>query len=427
MPERSPGSDREARLSSTAPRSALRRLRVLSSGRWRPPTETTATAHAARLIALTSALPGIGKSVIASNLAAALAGLGREVVLADLDTLMPRQHLLFGLPAPATGLADWLNERRLRTDATPSATKVRNLRLLPCAATGDERGDATLRRGFMRELAAVDGELVVVDVGTTNRHDLLDGFATRAHRLVVTGLDQEALEATYALLATAVARAQRRHGRSAQAALDRFRGGLIGNRAASAVDIETLHAFARVVREHLNFAIPVLGCVQTSERIVESIGARQPLVTRRGLDQNVRGFYQLAELLLADDVAPAHGCALEVDEPVEVPVAPLPVPLSQYERKFPRLPVDWTGTAEFAAGSGAVRIRDVSESGVGIETTLPLRIGEIGRLQLNQLPGAPVIAVQVKNLLPALRRAGLGFVKRDRSIDRITAAARRGS
>ena len=278
----------------------------------------------------------------------------------------------------------------------------------------------------MRELHHGDGDVIVVDIGTENQADLFDGFATGAHRVLVTGLDQAALEATYALLATVVARAERRHGRSAQAVLGRFRGGLIGNRAASAVETETLHAFARLVRARLNLHLPVMACFETSPRIPESIEARQPLVTRRALDQNVRGFHQLAELLLADDAPAGHDCALDVDEPIAVTPGPLPVALSQFERKHPRFPVDWMGTAEFSSGSAAVRVRDVSESGVGVETTLPLRMGDIGRLQLHQLPGAPVVAVQVKNLLPSLRRAGLGFVKPDRQTARITAAARRG-
>jgi MinD-like ATPase involved in chromosome partitioning or flagellar assembly len=441
MPERSSGSDQPqaagtgpsaeassaARLSSTAARTGLKRLRVMSSGRWRPPVDAPPTSRTARLLAVSSALPGAGKSVIASNLAAAIAGLGRDVVLVDLDVKAPRQHALLGVPPPSAGLTSWLSARRQQTDDAPTTTKVRNLRLLPCLPIGDERSDLDVRQGLVSELYSVDGDVVVVDVGTENRADLFDGFATRAHRLLVTGVDLPSLEATYALLAGVVARAERRHGRSAQAALARFCGGLIGNGTAAPVDAERLHAFARVVRERLNLPLPVLACFQSSSRIPDSITARQPLVTRRGLDQNVTGFHQLADLLLADDIAPLPGCPLDVAEPIEIPVAPLPVAIERYERKFPRFPVDWAATVEFPAGSCAVRVHDVSESGVGLETSLPLRIGDTGRLQLYQLPGSPVVAVQVKSLLPAVRRIGLGFVKRDRHTARIAAAARRAS
>jgi MinD-like ATPase involved in chromosome partitioning or flagellar assembly len=414
--------------STAAPRAAFRRLRVLSSGRWRSPAELEKPIldESVHLIAISSALPGQGKSVIASNLAAAIAGLGREVLLIDLDGGAPRQHALFGLPAPAAGMASWLSARRQQSDGAHTLTRIRNLRLLPGQVSADERRDRTTRLELLRALHFGDGQIVVVDIGTENHGDLFDGFASGAHRVLVTGLDKPALEATYALLATVVTRAERRHGRSAQAVLGRFRGGLIGNRTTSPEETETLHAFARLVRSRLNLHLPVMSCFEASPRIPESIDARQPLVTRRAIDQNVRAFHQLAELLLADEAPAGHDCALEVDEPIPFTPGPLPVELSQFERRHPRFPVDWMGTAEFPAGSAAVRVRDISESGVGVETTLPLRMGDVGRLQLPQLPGAPVVAVQVKNLLPSLRRAGLGFVKPDRQTARITAIARRG-
>ena len=190
MPERPSGSDKADRLSSTAPRAAFRRLRVLSSGRWRPPAELEKPIleESARLIAITSALPGQGKSVVASNLAAAIAGLGREVLLVDLDGRTPRQHALLGLPAPAAGMAAWLDARRERTDGAHTVTKVRNLRLLPCLVTGQPSGDERASRlALVRELHHGDGDVIVVDIGTENQADLFDGFASGAHRVLVTG------------------------------------------------------------------------------------------------------------------------------------------------------------------------------------------------------------------------------------------------
>ena len=75
---------------------------MLSTGRWRPPLGQTPLTgrRAPRVIAVGAALPGVGKSVVASNLAVAIAGLGRQVVVVDLDLGAPRQHALFGVAAP---------------------------------------------------------------------------------------------------------------------------------------------------------------------------------------------------------------------------------------------------------------------------------------------------------------------------------------
>ena len=85
----------------------MRGVRMLSTGRWRPPLGQTPLTgrRAPRLIAVGAALPGLGKSVVASNLAVAMAGLGRQVTLVELDAAAPRQHALFGIdPRPKAGV-----------------------------------------------------------------------------------------------------------------------------------------------------------------------------------------------------------------------------------------------------------------------------------------------------------------------------------
>lgn len=59
---------------------------------------------------------GVGKSLIATNLAIALAQAGKEVVLVDLDLGGSNLHLMLGIPAPAASVAS--SPRR----ASPSRT-----------------------------------------------------------------------------------------------------------------------------------------------------------------------------------------------------------------------------------------------------------------------------------------------------------------
>ncbi|MBD0315671.1 MAG: P-loop NTPase [Nitrospiraceae bacterium] len=58
----------------------------------------------ARIVSIASGKGGVGKSVVAANLALLLAKRGRQVVLVDLDIGGADSHILFdahGLPAPA--------------------------------------------------------------------------------------------------------------------------------------------------------------------------------------------------------------------------------------------------------------------------------------------------------------------------------------
>ncbi len=409
MSDRQSRFARSSRLSSTAPRPVVR-VRMLSTGRWRPPLGQTPLTgrRAPRVIAVGAALPGVGKSVVASNLAVAIGGLGRQVVIVDLDVGAPRQHALFGVAAAQEA------ERQ---------TGVRNVRLWPAATLLGKAADAQARRDFIDGLGQLDADVVIVDVADAHRDDLWNCFGAGAERLLVSTGDRAALEATYAFLHEAAVRAERRHGDGARDVLARFAGGLVGNHAATAADAEAFHAFARLVRGELGIPLTSLGCLRESARIVQSIAAKKPLCARRGIDDEVRAFNQIAELVVAERDEAAPGCPLDGDTPALEP-ARLPTDLGRYQRRFPRFAVDWAATFEIAGEPNAVRVRDVSESGAAVESTLALRVGDVGMLHFYQLDDRLSVEVMVKNVVPSLSRVGFGFVRPGAAAARIVAAAR---
>jgi MinD-like ATPase involved in chromosome partitioning or flagellar assembly len=417
MSQRPARSGSAARLSAGAP---LRRVRVMSAGRWHAPLEAQ---RGPTIIAVGAAQAGVGKSIVACNLAASIAGLGRRVVVVDLDMKAPRQHSLFGVESRETSLHAWLERKRDRRDELAPSTPVRNLRLLPCATGLDLRAPGELRQAVVGELHDLDSEVVVVDLGSSTRDDLFDFFAERAFRLVVTSREPAALQATYAFLKGAAARAERNYGGDARAVLAQFSGGLIGNGIDAPEQEESFHAFSRLVREHLGIPLPVIGCLRSSERIAQSIVARQPLIVRRGIDDNVRQFHHMAELIMNDEGAHARECALD-GAPIDVAPGPLPADIGRYARKHTRYPVDWAATLELPSGVTAVRVRDVSESGAAVETTMRLCVGDVGILHLDQLRGHPSVAVTVKNLVSLSNRVGLAFTERGRTPAKLVAAAR---
>jgi len=90
------------------------------------------TAGIARSFAVTSARPGEGKTLVASNLAISMALAGRRVLLVDADLRRPRVHEVFNVPK-SPGLANVIT-----TDSRPSEALVesafRGLFILPAGA-----------------------------------------------------------------------------------------------------------------------------------------------------------------------------------------------------------------------------------------------------------------------------------------------------
>jgi MinD-like ATPase involved in chromosome partitioning or flagellar assembly len=402
-------------------RGVVSRVRLMGSSRWRPP---LGKRRVARLIAVGAAGPGVGKSVIASNLAVALAGLGPQIVLVDLDLGAARQQALFGIKRPQPGVQAWLDRKIETLESSLTATGVRNLHLVTGATPEPGRAlTPEIKHALIEQLGRLDGDVVVVDVGATNRDDLYDYFAQRALRVLVSGGEPGAIETTFAFLKGAALRAEALYGAGAREALARFRGRLVGNHTRAPEDAESFHAFSRLVRDHLGIPLPVLGCLRGSDRIAQSVAAQKPLLARRGLDENVRAFHSMAEAIMMEGVVSDDPCELGTDEPPAVAAGPLPVSLGTYVRRHPRYPVDWAARLELEGRRTEVRVLDVSFTGAAIEVFTDLRAGDRGSLRFDQLQGQPTLAVEVKNVVPTVRRLGVSFLDPGELSARLVAAA----
>ena len=113
---------------------------------------------------VTSAAPGEGKTLTASNLAVAFAQAGRDVILVDADLRRPGAHLVFALPN-AAGLTTLLRDESARLSSIAQPTEQANLRIVttgplppnPAELLGSHRMQAVL--ATLRENA----DLVIFD------------------------------------------------------------------------------------------------------------------------------------------------------------------------------------------------------------------------------------------------------------------------
>jgi MinD-like ATPase involved in chromosome partitioning or flagellar assembly len=404
-----------------APAKRMRGLEVMTAGRWhRPPLE-----RRTRIVAVGGGTGGVGKSAVASNLAVAIASLGRDVVLVDLDLESPQLHQLFGIERPVPGLRALLDNQISSFDGSLTATGIRNLHLI-AGGDGDScvlRLDRQQKRFLMRQIHELDSEVVVVDIGSRDRTDLLDFFAVGGVRVVVSTSNQAALESAYAFLKGATKRAVTHIGDTAQA-LTGFSGALIGNMSVGASDTERFHAFARLVEEHLGIRLPVLGCLPINERVAESARRHRPLLAGPGMDDTVRMFHQMAEHLMSEEVSLAPACDLAGSAVGTFIDEPLPAPLGVYMRRHPRLDVNWMATLIMADRAMPVRVLDLSQSGVGLEVLPGLVVGDRGTLRFEQLPGQPALDVVIRNLQSTLSRAGVAFLADESAIATLLAAGR---
>jgi capsular exopolysaccharide synthesis family protein len=82
------------------------------------------------MLVVSSTIPGEGKSVIASHLAAVSAMLGRKTLLIDADLRRPQQHTFFNLDFQS-GVSDVI-EGALSLETAVKPTNTHNLSILTC-------------------------------------------------------------------------------------------------------------------------------------------------------------------------------------------------------------------------------------------------------------------------------------------------------
>lgn len=117
-----------------------------------------------RVMMITGATPGTGKSFISANLALLYAQAGKQVLLIDADLRRGRLGMHFGLPADTVGLANLLGEA-VAPEQAIHPTSVPNLSLLPAGARPRNPSELLAMERMAEQLAQFNEQydLVLVD------------------------------------------------------------------------------------------------------------------------------------------------------------------------------------------------------------------------------------------------------------------------
>jgi flagellar biosynthesis protein FlhG len=166
-----------------------------------------------RIVAVGGGRGGVGKSLLAQNLAIYLAQLGRNVALVDADPTGANLHAHFGLSAASVEPSLDPSTGREEMQKALLPTTVPGLSLMPAPHDALEpriapRGSRKAR--WLAHLRSLPVEYLVIDVGPGQSHFALDVMATADVPISVTVPEPPAVETTYRFLRASYRRRLRR-------------------------------------------------------------------------------------------------------------------------------------------------------------------------------------------------------------------------
>jgi len=154
---------------------------------------------AKKIIAVGGAKGGVGKSMLAANLAVGLALLGQKVVLADLDLGGADVHLYTGVKALSRTWNDFLDKKvdSISEILTPTAFKGLSLIGGDSSKLGSANLPYSQKLKIMRHLKELETEYLVVDLGGDTTYNGLDFFLLADQKIVVSGTEPASVLDSY--------------------------------------------------------------------------------------------------------------------------------------------------------------------------------------------------------------------------------------
>ena len=301
------------------------------------------------IVPIASGKGGVGKSMVAANLAVALAQAGRRTVLADLDLGASTLHLILGVAAPKTGIGTFLSSPLTGPEAASNfesvvlGTDYPNLRFIPGDAEvpGLANIKSSQKNQLIKRLLSIDADYLILDLGAGTGSNILDFFLMSSHGIVVTAPTITATLDAYIFLKNSVFRllygafgqrskafehmeAMRKDGASLRSAyipaildqvkgidperwaiaterMARFRPRLLLNMLEDPKDTEKAQKIRRSCKEYLNIDIEHLGVLYRDEMQDVALGSRIPIIRYKPQSVLSQGVYRVADKLMSSE------------------------------------------------------------------------------------------------------------------------------
>jgi flagellar biosynthesis protein FlhG len=267
MPERTTSNDQAAA------------LRTLAAGRQ--------PLSPARVVTIASGKGGVGKSVLASNLALASAERGFRVLLVDADANLGSLDTLLGL-SPEGRLHDLvagtMTLDEVLTPVTASLWLIAGANGVSGRIPSGANAVEAVLRAAGRHVPAFD--LVIVDAGAGIGRDVIDACRIAGEIWVVATPEPTSIMDAYALIKMASG------GNSGR----EFR--LLLNRVRSEEDADDAALKLRMaVTNFLGFDVPYEGCVPDDASVSDAVRVQQPVLSLHPGSSVARSIRMLSDML----------------------------------------------------------------------------------------------------------------------------------
>ncbi len=306
-----------------------------------------------QIIPIASGKGGVGKSLLAANLAIALADSGSTVVLADLDLGGSNLHLILGQTALPKSLGTFLNDPEVGFDEILLPTDYKNLFFIPGEA--EIPGMANLKdsqkRKLINNLRELDVDYLILDLGAGTSYNTMDFFLMSGRGLVVTTPTLTAILNAYLFIKNAVFRIMtssfkrktpagryldklKKDGntfqkvylpklienvekidpeshRLFQERMANFHPRVLMNMVEDPKDIQQMDKLRRSCREYLGLDLEHLGVIYRDDLQDTALRSRLPIVKYKPDSVLAKAVYRIGDKILSE--AGTEGCPLDYE------------------------------------------------------------------------------------------------------------------
>ncbi|MBN2322264.1 MAG: P-loop NTPase [Spirochaetes bacterium] len=165
-----------------------------------------------KIIPIASGKGGVGKTVLAANLALALADGGRKTIAVDLDLGGSNLHTCLGIKNINPGVGNLLADKSLRFKDLLLRTRYHNLMFVPgdVLVPGLSEIIHVQRKRIVKQLLSIDADYLILDLGSGTSDAVLDFFLVSNCGILVTTPQPTAVTNAYGFFKNLVFRFLRR-------------------------------------------------------------------------------------------------------------------------------------------------------------------------------------------------------------------------